>query len=91
MYYNILTFKNGKAIPFTSETPFSIDKLDNEFIVVTDSKTGEIFSFRSADVVTISSQLWEKIEKQAQKMQASRNKPKRTGTNKKPKNFSIDK
>lgn len=92
MYYNVLTFTNGKTIPFTSETPFSIDKLDNEFIVITDSKTGEIFSFRSSEVVTIASQLWEKIEAMAKKKQAeSVPKPRKTGSNKKPKNFTINK
>ena len=53
MYLNVLSFKNGKTLPFQTKVPFSLDKLDNEWIVVTDEVNGQILSFKTSEVVTI--------------------------------------
>lgn len=53
MYLNVISFKNGKTLPFQTKVPFSLDKLDNEWIVVTDEVNGQILSFRTSEVVTI--------------------------------------
>ena len=54
MYLNVLSFKNGKTLAFQSKVPFSIDKLEgNKFLVITDEVNGQIFSFRTSEVVTI--------------------------------------
>lgn len=53
MYLNVISFKNGKTLPFQTKVPFSLDKLDNEWIVVTDEVNGQILSFKTSEVVTI--------------------------------------
>ena len=53
MYLNVLSFKNGKTLPFQTKVPFSLDKLENEWIVVTDEVNGQILSFKTSEVVTI--------------------------------------
>lgn len=53
MYLNVISFKNGKTLPFQTKVPFSLDKLDNEWIVVTDEVNGQILSFKCSEVVTI--------------------------------------
>lgn len=53
MYFNIVTFKNGKHIAFNSEVPYSVDKTANEWSLVTDAKTGQVISFRGSEVVAI--------------------------------------
>lgn len=62
MYLNVLSFKNGKTIVFRSETPYSVNKLNEEtgddryedWNLVSDNSTNEIISFRGTEVVTIS-------------------------------------
>ncbi|MDU3434306.1 MAG: hypothetical protein E6005_07690 [Peptostreptococcus sp.] len=62
MFINVLSFKNGKTIVFKSETPYSVNKLNEttgadkygDWNLVTDSSTGEVMSFRGTEVVTIS-------------------------------------
>lgn len=53
MYLNVISFKNGKTLPFQTKVPFSLDKLENEWIVVTDEVNGQILSFKTSEVVTI--------------------------------------
>lgn len=53
MYFNIVTFKNGKHIAFNSDVPYSVDKTSNEWSVVTDAKNGQVISFRGSEVVAI--------------------------------------
>ena len=53
MYLNVISFKNGKTLPFQTKVPFSLDKLENEWIVVTDEVNGQILSFKCSEVVTI--------------------------------------
>lgn len=53
MYFNVISFKNGKTLGFQSETPYSVEKTANDWSVVTDAKTGQILSFRGSEVVTI--------------------------------------
>lgn len=55
MYKNIVSFKNGRAMTFDTETPFSIDKLTDEWVIIADSKTKTMLSFKSSEVVTIAS------------------------------------
>lgn len=55
MYLNVISFTNGKTLAFQSEVPFSIDKLESSWIVVTDEVNGQILSFKTSEVVTIAS------------------------------------
>ena len=55
MYLTIITFKNGRAIPFQSEVPYSADKVVDGWNLITDKKTGQIISFRGEEIVTIAS------------------------------------
>ena len=55
MYKNIVTFKNGRAMVFETNMPFSIDKLQNEWTIIIDSKTKTTLNFKSSEVVTIAS------------------------------------
>lgn len=65
MYLNVITFKNGKTLVFRTETPYSVNKLNEDntadrygdWNLVTDSSNGEIMSFRGTEVVTISTAL----------------------------------
>ena len=62
MYLNVISFKNGKTLAFRTDTPYSVNKLNEDntadrfgdWNLVTDSGTGEIMSFRGSEVVTIS-------------------------------------
>lgn len=55
MYLTIITFKNGRTIPFQSEVPYSADKVIDGWNLITDKKTGQIISFRGEEIVTIAS------------------------------------
>lgn len=65
MYLNVITFKNGKTLVFRTDTPYSVNKLNEDntadrygdWNLVTDSNNGEIMSFRGTEVVTISTAL----------------------------------
>lgn len=65
MYLNVVTFKNGKTLAFRTDTPYSVNKLNEDntadrygdWNLVTDSSNGEIMSFRGTEVVTISTVL----------------------------------
>ena len=62
MYLNVISFKNGKTLAFRTDTPYSVNKLNEDntadrfgdWNLVTDSGTGEIMSFRGSELVTIS-------------------------------------
>ena len=62
MYLNVISFKNGKTLAFRTDTPYSVNKLNEDntadrfgdWNLVTDSGTGEIMSFRGSEIVTIS-------------------------------------
>lgn len=68
MYKNIVTFKNNRAMTFDTETPFSIDKLKDDWVIINDAKTKTTLSFKSSEVVTIASvESKLKIEKNGKK------------------------
>lgn len=53
-YLNVLSFKNGKTLAFSTTIPFSFEKTyEHEWIVVTDEVNGQILSFRTSEIVTI--------------------------------------
>ena len=62
MYLNVISFKNGKTLAFRTDTPYSVNKLNEDntadrfgdWNLVTESGTGEIMSFRGSEIVTIS-------------------------------------
>ena len=62
MYLNVISFKNGKTLAFRTDTPYSVNELNEDntadrfgdWNLVTDSGTGEIMSFRGSEIVTIS-------------------------------------
>ena len=71
MYLNVLSFKNGKTLAFQSKVPFSIDKLEgNKFLVITDEVNGQIFSFRTSEVVTIANAVVKSEDKKAKGFKA---------------------
>lgn len=53
MYFNVVSFKNSKTIAFTSEVPYSLDKLSTDWSIITDAKTGQIISFKNSEVTAI--------------------------------------
>jgi hypothetical protein len=53
MYLNLVSFKNGRTLHFRTETPYSAEKTATEWTIVTDAQTGQTFSFRGSEVVTI--------------------------------------
>ena len=55
MFRNIVSFKNGRAMTFDTETPYSIDKTADEWSVIVDAKTKTTLSFKGSEVVTIAS------------------------------------
>ena len=55
MYRNIVSFKNGRAMTFDTEIPYSIDKTADEWSVIVDLKTNTTLSFKGSEVVTIAS------------------------------------
>lgn len=55
MFRNIVTFKNGRAMTFDTEVPYSVDKTNDEWSVIVDTKTKTTLSFKGSEVVTIAS------------------------------------
>lgn len=55
MYFNTISFKNGRVLSFRTEIPYSVDKTADDWSVVTDAVTGQTLSFRGSEVVTIAS------------------------------------
>lgn len=53
MYFNVVSFKNSKTVAFTSEVPYSLDKLSTDWSVITDVKTGQVISFKNSEVTAI--------------------------------------
>ena len=62
MYLNVISFKNGKTLAFQTETPYSVDKVNEgsdptdkygDWNLVTDDSNGQILSFRGTEIVTI--------------------------------------
>lgn len=67
MYINVISFKNGKTLPFTTEVPYSVDKVEPGWNLVTDIDNGQTLSFIGEEIVTIASQDLDKVEKPAKK------------------------
>lgn len=74
MYLNVISFANGKVIPFRTKTPYSVDQVVEGWNIVTDEGNGQIISFRGVYVVTIASEDEEKI-KNRQQRRADKKKP----------------
>ena len=53
MYLNVISFKNGKTLAFQSKVPYSVDKVVENWNLVTDDANGQILSFRGTEIVTI--------------------------------------
>lgn len=53
MYLNVLSFKNSKTLAFKSKTPYSVDKVADNWNIVTDESNGQILCFRGEEIVTI--------------------------------------
>lgn len=53
MYLNVISFKNGKTLAFQSKVPYSVDKVVENWNLVTDAANGQILSFRGTEIVTI--------------------------------------
>lgn len=69
MYLNVITFKNSKTCAFTTELPYSTDKVSEgwNIIAITDKK--QTVSFRGSEVVSIVNQeITGEIKKKAPKI-----------------------
>ncbi len=61
MYFNVLSFKNGKTLQFQSTVPYSVDKVKEpspedqygDWNLVTDESNGQVLSFRGSEICTI--------------------------------------
>lgn len=62
MYLNVVCLKCGKAIPFKSTVPYSVDKVSDGWNLITDETNGEIISIRGSEIASICSQDVDKIE-----------------------------
>lgn len=62
MYLNVISFTNGKVVPFRTKIPYSVDKVTEGWNVVTDEANGQVISFRGVYIVTIASEDEEKIK-----------------------------
>lgn len=72
MYLNVISFANGKVIPFRTKTPYSVDQVVEGWNIVTDEGNGQIISFRGVYVVTIASEDEEKIKNRQQRRAATK-------------------
>lgn len=88
MYFNVISFKNGKTLQFQMETPYSVDKLKEpdpmdqygDWNLVTDATNGQTLSFRGAEVVTIASvEVKENREVRRGRYQGKQNKNRKPG------------
>lgn len=67
MFYNVISFKNGKTLPFQTKLPFSVDKVIDGWNVVVDDVNNQILSFRGSEIVTIASMDSKDIESKPKK------------------------
>lgn len=74
MFLNVLSFKNGKTIPFQTKTPYSVEKVFEGWNVVIDEVNGQCLSFRGSEIVTIASQDTTKLEKAGKQTQRPKGK-----------------
>ena len=65
MYLNVISFKNGKTLQFQTEAPYSVDKINDDWNLVTDGSNGQIISFRGNEICTIASVKIEENRKSA--------------------------
>lgn len=72
MYLNVISFTNGKVIPFRTKVPYSVDQVAEGWNVVTDEANGQVLSFRGVYIVTIASEDEEKIKNRQQKRAAAK-------------------
>lgn len=56
MYLNVICLKSGKTIPFRSEIPYSVDKVEEGWNVLTDEVNHQYISVRGAEIASICSQ-----------------------------------
>lgn len=69
MYLNLITFKNGKNASFTSEIPYSTDKVEDGWNVIAITDKKQTVSFRGSEVVSIVNQeITGEIKKKAPKI-----------------------
>ena len=73
MYLNVISFKNSKTLEFQSKVPYSVDKVVNNWNLVTDEANGQILSFRGSEIVTIATAPVK--ENRTQRRAKSNNKP----------------
>lgn len=64
MYLNALSLKNGLRIAFTTDLPFSVDKLVPGWNIVTDVTNGATISFIGEEVVHIGNQDLNKVKEE---------------------------
>lgn len=55
MYLNVIHLKNGRALGFQSEIPYSIDKVVEGWNIIKCERTGEILSVKGSEIAAITS------------------------------------
>lgn len=72
MYLNAISLKNGLRLAFTSELPYSVDKLLPGWNVVTDINNGATINFIGSEVVHIGNQDIDKVPKKVPQEKSKR-------------------
>ncbi|MGN0335641.1 MAG: hypothetical protein ACI4DV_08280 [Lachnospiraceae bacterium] len=72
MYLNVISFTNGKVVPFRTKVPYSVDQVAEGWNVVIDEANGQVISFRGVYIVTIASEDEEKIKNRQQRRAAAK-------------------
>lgn len=55
MYLNVILFKSGATLNVQTSVPFSIDKINDGWNVITDEANGQISSFKGDEISNITS------------------------------------
>ena len=72
MYLNVISFTNGKVVPFRTKVPYSVDQVAEGWNVVTDEANGQVISFRGVYIVTNASEDEENIKNRQQRRAAAK-------------------
>lgn len=67
MYLNAISLKNGLRLAFTTEIPFSVNKLVEGWNLVNDQQNGATISFLGSEVVHVGNQNLDKVTQDEKK------------------------
>lgn len=55
MYFNVIHLRSGKNLAFQSKVPYSVDKIEDGWNLISSEDTGEVISVRGSEIAAISS------------------------------------